>query len=326
MSLLGPVASPFGCTSLRGVDSIIGRSTAMQHLRHQVLRAARVRANVLVTGETGTGKELVASAIHHSSPRQAKRFSSVNCAALPDALLESELFGYARGAFTGAYQSHDGLFKDSDGGTAFLDEVGELSLYAQSKLLRVIEAKEVQRLGDNRSQAIDLRVVAATNRKLEEMVETGQFRKDLFYRLNVVRIHVPPLRDRLEDIPELVVHYLRVLNQEFDVTVERMDTAALHQLTLHSWPGNVRELRNLLEAAYVNCDGPVLHRHDLPDLSPHGIDPAREAGSEKQRLISVLASVNWNKSKAASRLRWSRMTLYRKLAKYGIAGDSPGEA
>jgi two-component system response regulator HydG/two-component system response regulator AtoC len=297
----------------------------MEHLRQQIRRAARVRANVLITGETGTGKELVAGAMHYASPRGTRRFLSVNCAALPDALLESELFGHARGAFTGAYQSRAGLFQDSDGGTAFLDEVGELSLYAQAKLLRVIESKEVQRLGESHSQPIDLRVVAATNRSLEEMVENGQFRKDLFYRLNVVRIQVPPLRERPEDIPALVAHYIRILNSDFGIFMEGMEPAALERLCVHAWPGNVRELRNLLEAAYVNCEGRLIRCNDLPDLASATALRSSNTGSEKQRLISVLASVNWNKSKAAAQLHWSRMTLYRKLAKYGIAGERAAE-
>jgi transcriptional regulator with PAS, ATPase and Fis domain len=297
------------------VEAILGSSRAIARVREQVVRVARFRSNILITGATGTGKELVARAIHQESPRAGHRFVCINCAALPEALFESQLFGHERGAFTGAYQSHAGLLEDGNGGTVFLDEVGELSLFAQAKLLRVIENKEIQRLGDTRSSPVDFRAVAATNRDLERMVHEGQFRSDLFYRLNVARIQIPPLRERKEDLPELVAHYVNVLNQEFGCHVDGVDGEVLRCLAEHSWPGNIRELRNLLESVYVNCAGPVIRKTDLPEHFLSSASPP----SEKQRLISALTSVNWNKSKAALQLRWSRMTLYRKLAKYGLS-------
>ena len=298
-----------------GLRAIVGNSGAMVRLRHEIVQLARVKCNVLITGDTGTGKELVASAIHLESARAPKRFVCVNCAALPDSLFESELFGHERGAFTGAYQARAGLLEESQGGTVFLDEVGELSLFAQAKLLRVIENKEVQRLGETRSNPMDFRVVAATNRDLERMFAAGHFRSDLFYRLNVARIQVPALRDHIDDLPALVAHYMELLNLEFGRRITGIDEAAMECLAAHSWPGNVRELRNLLESIYVNCTGPAIRKSDLPQqLVTHS-----GGDSEKQRLISALASVNWNKSKAARALRWSRMTLYRKLAKYGLS-------
>jgi transcriptional regulator with GAF, ATPase, and Fis domain len=300
----------------RGHHAIIGSSAAMSRLRRQIVLVARVSSNILITGATGTGKELVAWAIHLESARSARKFVCVNCAALPEELFESELFGHERGAFTGAYRSRAGLLEGSDGGTVFLDEVGELSLFAQAKLLRVIENKEVQRLGDTRACPVDFRVLAATNRDLERMVDEGQFRRDLFHRLNVARIHIPPLRERKDDLPELVSHYVAVLNEEFGCNMTGVDSEVLGCLLDYAWLGNVRELRNLLEAAYVNAAGPLITRGDLPEqfLSRSGAP-----SSERQRLISALASVNWNKSKAAVQMRWSRMTLYRKLAKYGIS-------
>ena len=305
---------------------LVGSSAAMSRVRELVARIARTNITVLITGETGTGKELVALALHTSSARSARPFLCLNCAALPDTLLESELFGHERGAFTGAHEARPGLLRGCDGGTLFLDEVGDLSLLAQAKLLRAIEAKEVQRLGATQSRAVDFRVVAATNRPLEAMVEAGTFRKDLFYRLNVARVQVPPLRDRLDDLPSLIRHYVRLLNDEFGTQIEGVEDDALARLLHHDWPGNVRELRNLLEATFVACPAPRIRAIDLPEY----LRPRSRAGTgateERDRLISALVSVNWNKSRAAERLCWSRMTLYRKMAKHGVTDPTREEA
>jgi len=246
----------------------------------------------------------------------------LNCAALPDTLIESELFGYERGAFTGAYEARAGLLRSCDGGTLFLDEVGDLSLQAQAKLLRVIEVKQVPRLGDTRTLPVDFRVVAATNRDLGEMTRDGHFRKDLFYRLNVARIQIPPLRERPDDVAPLIAHCITQLNREFGGAIEGLSPEAARLLQTYSWPGNVRELRNILESAFVTCAGSLIDVHDLPPhLQPPDDQPHRHA-DERQRLLDALSSVNWNKSKAAGLLKWSRMTLYRKLAKYALSHSS----
>ena len=303
------------------LQAIVGMSAAMSAVRAWIARVASSRITVLITGETGTGKELVAAAIHRASPRATNRFLCLNCAALPEALVESELFGHERGAFTGASEARAGLLRSCDGGTLFLDEVGDLSLPSQAKLLRVIESKQVPRLGDSRCSPVDLRIVAATNRDLEALVGEGVFRKDLFYRLNVARIHVPPLRERAEDVPALVTACLRVLNREFGAAIERVSDDAMQRLMHHTWPGNVRELRNILETACVTCTGHEIASSDLPSyLRPAAAPstPAHAGATERDRLLSALVSVQWNKSRAAVLLNWSRMTVYRKLARYGL--------
>ncbi len=302
-----------------GTDTIVGCSAALERVRAWIARVAPTRLPVLITGETGTGKELVAAAIHRASRRASDRFVCLNCAALPDSLIESELFGYERGAFTGAYESRTGLLRSCDGGTLFLDEVGDLSLQAQAKLLRVIEMKQVPRLGDSRTWPVDFRVVAATNRDLGEMTREGLFRRDLFYRLNVARIQIPPLRERPDDVAPLIAHCVAQLNREFTFGIEGLSPEAARLLQTYSWPGNVRELRNILESAFVTCAGSLIGVDDLPPhLQPPDGEP-RSRGDERARLLEALAAVNWNKSKAAGLLKWSRMTLYRKLAKYALS-------
>jgi two-component system response regulator HydG/two-component system response regulator AtoC len=277
--------------------------------------------NVLITGETGTGKELVAQAIHTASPRDEQNFVCVNCAALPDSLVESELFGHARGAFTGAHQRRAGKLKHSDRGTVFLDEVGELSLFAQAKLLRAIETRQIESLGEEAVSRVDFRLVAATNRTLDDQVRQGVFRGDLYYRINVARIHIPPLRERIEDLPCLIAHYLPRLNREFGMEVRDLDPEAFAVLRRYSWPGNVRELRNILETAYLSVEGSYIRTCHLPHsvLETQWVVPARH--SERERLVAALNETNWNKKKAADKMQWSRMTLYRKLAKHGLASN-----
>lgn len=308
----------------QGLAAILGGSPAIESIRNQISRVARASCGVLITGETGTGKELAAAAIHQCGPRANRPFVSINCAALPESLLESELFGYTKGAFTGALQSRAGLLAGSDGGTVFLDEVGDLCLTGQAKLLRALEAKEVRRLGSNLTHSVDFRVVAATNRSLEERVQTGEFRQDLYYRLNVARVHLPPLRDRIEDVPELVAHYIRILNREFSIRIEEVDPGVLECLARYDWPGNIRELRNTLEVGYLNCQPPHLRVQDLPRHFRDRCQPPfpPEGASEETVILSALREVDWNKSKAARKLHWSRMTLYRKLKRYGLA-DRP---
>jgi DNA-binding NtrC family response regulator len=295
---------------------ILGESQCIRDLRARVDRLAAKDCNVLITGESGTGKELVASAIHRQSERQRSRLVCINCAAIPEALVESELFGRERGAFTGADTAQDGKLKAADGGVIFLDEVGDLSLYAQAKILRAVETKEVFRLGSNRAFTVDARIVAATHRNLEEMVQQGLFRQDLFFRLNVGRIHVPPLRERIEDLHIFVKHYLQALNRKVGTSVEGLTDEAWQCVARYAWPGNIRELKNLIESLLVNAVSTKISAEDLPPQFRSGQEPATPA--ERDRLVTALLAANWNKSKAAEQLKWSRMKLYRKMMKYSV--------
>jgi two-component system response regulator HydG/two-component system response regulator AtoC len=299
-------------------SDLLGDSAAMVRLRTLISRIASGDANVLVTGESGTGKELAAARIHRLSPRRNGPFISVNCAAIPDTLLESELFGYQKGAFTGAGPGHEGKFAEADGGTLFLDEIGDLSHYAQAKVLRAIETRRIDRLGGRGDMRVDIRIIAATNRDLEQMAASGHFRQDLFFRLNVIEIHLPPLRDRAEDIPGLIRYYLREFNHRYRHSVQGVEPELLDALQNYAWPGNVRELRNLFEGVYACEDPPsTLSMGHLPCRLQErmlGVKP-----NEKVRLLQALMSTNWNKSRAAKSLNWSRVTLYRKMARYELS-------
>jgi DNA-binding NtrC family response regulator len=302
----------------------VGQCPAIRNLMSCVKRAAASDCNVLITGETGTGKELVAALIHRYSPRRVKPFVCVNCAAIPDTLLESELFGHERGAFTGANSRVPGKFASGDGGTVFLDEIGEMSLCGQSKVLRMIESKEIQRLGSHDSVPVNIRVVAATNKNLEMLVEKNAFRSDLYFRLSVVSISLPPLRERGDDVAHLLHHYVKVLNHKYDRQVQGFTKEALNILTNYVWPGNVRELKNVLESIYVNGARSEIEAVDLPQKILHST-AGYSLSSDRERLTRTLQVCNWNKSKAAEQLNWSRMTIYRKMALYGIkAGSSRG--
>jgi transcriptional regulator with PAS, ATPase and Fis domain len=298
---------------------LLGDSVLMREIKTYIGKVAVTDSTVLITGETGTGKELVAELLHHKSPRQKKPLVCVNCAAIPDTLVESELFGYDRGAFTGAYTAKDGLLKAAAGGTIFFDEIGEMSPYAQAKVLRALECKEVYPVGGNRRVPLDIRILAATNQELEPTAEGATFRADLFFRLNVARIHLPPLRDRKDDLPLLCVHYLQEFNGRFRGAVEGLSEEVWEMFLRYAWPGNVRELKNVLEAAFINrpsrqitcLDLPASFRRrfdDIPNLLP----------DERERVLAALVATNGNKSKAAEKLRCSRMTLYRKMTKYQI--------
>lgn len=300
---------------------LIGESPAARMLRSCIGKVAATDSTVLITGESGTGKELVAELIHRNGPRRHKPWVCINCAALPDGLLESELFGYERGAFTGAHTSYTGKLKLADGGTVFFDEIGDMSLLAQAKVLRTIEGKEIYRLGGRGAIPVNVRVIAATNQELERLVEEGKFRKDLYFRLNVARIQLPPLRERKEDVPLLVEYYLRELNGRFGRKTEGVAEDALEFLFTHDWPGNVRELKYLLEAVFINLNhsSRTIAFADLPEPFRHRLAHARGASSnERDRMLIALFSTHWNKSKAAEKLHWSRMTLYRKMHKHHI--------
>jgi len=298
---------------------MIGESLALQEIRAYIGNIASTDSNLLVTGETGTGKELVAELVHGNSPRAHKPFVCINCAAIPDSLLESELFGYERGSFTGAYSSNKGKLKFGDGGTIFLDEIGDMSPYAQAKILRVVESREVQRLGGRENIPLNVRFIAASNQDLEQSVSENKFRKDLYFRLNVARIHMPPLRERKEDIHSLSDHYIRELNRQFGREVEGFSEESLESLLRYDWPGNIRELKNLLEAILINFHHQRISFMDLPELFRRRLRDAKDLPQdERYPLLSMLISTNWNISKAAQKLHWSRMTVYRKMEKYHI--------
>ncbi|MFN7952237.1 MAG: sigma-54 dependent transcriptional regulator [bacterium] len=317
----------------RGLDNLIGASAAMQSVHAMIRKVAPHKATVLITGESGTGKELVARAIHQLSDRRRGPFVALNCGAIPETLLESELFGHAKGAFTDAYKTKIGRFEEAHGGTLFLDEVGELPLALQSKLLRVLQEEEIRRVGDSRSLMVDTRVVAATHRNLEAEVAAMRFREDLFYRLNVVPILIPPLRERRDDIPVLVHHFLVRANQRLGRAVRGLTPEGLQRLIAHDWRGNVRELENAIERALVMRDAEWLGAEDFPELAS-GDAPGDGAGSDpedlsikrlgrrlEERLIrSALERTGGNRSRAARLLEISHRALLLKIKEYGIAG------
>jgi DNA-binding NtrC family response regulator len=311
--------SPGEARELNGIDRMIGQSAAIREIKRRLAMVAPTESNVLITGETGTGKELIAESLHQNGPRRNKPFIAINCAAIPDALFESELFGYERGAFTGAHQSKDGRLKAADGGTVFLDEIGDMSSYSQSKMLRMIESREVQRIGSHHGSKVDIRIIAATNRNLEKLVADNGFRNDLYFRLAVTSIHLPPLRERKEDLPPLLDYYLHHFNRSSGRSVPALSEQAMDCLLAYDWPGNIRELKNLVEAIFVELPQGEVTVADLPRQFQRRCACMDAVSQEEQdRLVGALLATNWNKSKAASRLRWSRMTLYRKMARYNI--------
>jgi transcriptional regulator with PAS, ATPase and Fis domain len=301
------------------LDALIGSSPALRQLRHYLPKLAASNANVLITGETGTGKERVAEIIHQLGPRKAGAFVCVNCAAIPDALFESEMFGHEAGAFTGALRRFDGKLRLASGGTIFLDEIGEMSLLAQGKMLRVLESREVAPLGAAEAATIDVRFIAATNQDLEPLVQARAFRKDLFYRLNVARVHLQPLRERPEDIPELFDFFVAKFNHELHSGVGPLSPRLLQSFFQYEWPGNVREIRNLVEALFIDPPSGQTDLDHLPESFRRIFERFTvDAVPERERLLAILHQTNWNKKQAALQLNWSRMTLYRKLAKYQI--------
>jgi DNA-binding NtrC family response regulator len=292
-----------------------------------MIRIASSACTVLITGETGTGKELAAEFIHDNSPRRKEPFVCINCAAIPDSLLESELFGHAKGAFTGADSYRDGLFFSADGGTVFLDEIGDMSLCAQAKILRVIEKREVCRVGANRGTQLNIRFMAATNQDLEAMANRGSFRKDLFFRLNVARVHLPPLRERAEDIPSLLFHYCLDFSDKTGSAVPDFSEECLHDMLCYDWPGNIRELKNMVERLFLRDLPQRVEAEDLPPaLRGHRQGITSVSPQERDTLLAALFACKWNKSEAAKKLHWSRMTLYRKIAKYQIGEGSDSDS
>jgi DNA-binding NtrC family response regulator len=308
------------------VCGMIGRSPAMRELFSVINRLAPHARTVLITGETGTGKELVARALHELGPRKQRKLVTVNCSAVVETLFESELFGHVRGAFTGATADKTGVFEAANGGTVFLDETGELPPGAQAKLLRTLENGEVQRVGSVDLRKVDVRVIAATNRRLDGEIAAGRFRADLYYRLNVVEITVPPLRERPEDIPYLTAAFVKKFAKEFSKPISGLTEAAEERLVVWQWPGNVRELRNVIERACLLCEGHLLTEGDLarslserPGLAAPAMADDEPAGPPPSADVvrSALDSTGGNKSLAARRLGISRRALYRLIDKYG---------
>jgi DNA-binding NtrC family response regulator len=307
-------------------DRIIGKSAAMQHVFDLIERLKDCQVDVLLTGESGTGKDLVARTLHYHSERKHRPFVPVNCAAIPEHLLESELFGYVRGAFTDARKDKRGLFVEAQGGSLYLDEIGELPLALQAKLLRVIEDKEVRPLGSTRGEKVDVRILAATNRDLRRAVAEGKFREDLFYRLNVVDIYLPPLRERLEDLP-LLIEYL-IEHSPQSARARRLSAEALRILLNYPWPGNVRELKNVIERALVLCQGEEITETDLPPhltMSKPQVATLEDAflrrrslaDLEREYILLTMERTEENKTQTADILGIDRKTLYRKLDEYG---------
>lgn len=312
---------------------LIGESQAIKKLRAEIERAAPSNARVLIMGENGTGKELVAAQIHSQSPRSKKPFIKINCAAIPVDLIESELFGYEKGAFTGATSSKEGKFELADGGSLLLDEIGDMGLQTQAKLLRALEENEIERLGSKHPIKVDVRVIASTNKNLPEEIRKGKFREDLYYRISVIPIYVPPLRERKDDIPLLANHFLKIFCEENNKPQMRISAQAIQTLMAYDWPGNVRELKNLVERLVIMTDGPEITESSIRDVlaleleaSPEGNLSSKVEAYEKSLIISTLRKFNWNISQAARALGIDRANLHRKIRQLGIKREQDGNS
>ena len=315
---------------------MVGSSAPLNHLREEITLVAPSDASVLITGENGTGKELVARAIHYHSPRRDKPFTEINCAAIPEELIESELFGHERGAFAGAAAQKKGKFELADGGTVFLDEIGDMPVKTQAKVLRLLQEGKFERVGGTRTLEVDVRMVAATNKALEEEIRAGSFREDLFYRLNVVSLKVPPLRERSDDIPSLIGHFLQLFSRREGRQLKMMVPEALALMKQYDWPGNVRELKNIIERLVIMTPGQAIDIAQLPEYIA-GEDESRGLGGgrldgvlernslreareefEKEFIIQKLEEHDWNISKTAESIELERSNLHRKIKNYGI--------
>ena len=318
--------------------AMIGSSEPLRATRELIAKVGPTSARVLITGENGTGKELVARGLHEASPRCDRAFVEVNCAAIPSELIESELFGHVKGSFTGAFADRAGKFEQADGGTLFLDEVGDMALPAQAKLLRVLQEGVVTRIGGSKSIQVDVRVIAATNKDLGLEIAEGRFREDLLYRLNVVEIEVPALRERVADIPELVTHFAEQISIAAGVAGKRFGDDAIHRLQQRSWPGNIRELRNAVERALILAPGKVVTAFDVDRLLPPSdgstVDAPADPGqartfetfkqdAERAFLAGKLRENDWNVSETARALKMPRSNLYKKIERYGLTREKP---
>lgn len=310
---------------------MVGSSPTFMQVLEIIDRVAPLISTVLITGESGTGKELVARAVHAKSPRSQNQFIPINCAAIPENLVESELFGHVKGAFTGAVKDKEGLFKAAEGGTIFLDEILSVPLNLQVKLLRAIEQKEILPVGSTKQQVLDVRIIAATNRNLGQEVEKGNFREDLYYRLNVVGITIPPLRKRVEDIPHLVDHFIKFYNAQLNKNILGVKPEVLNAFMNYAWKGNVRELENAIERSIILCDEDYLTLSHFPHIAPQGRNGSKFDGHlkhsvrkfEQDVILKALKAANNDKAKAAKMLGLSLSSLYRKISELGI--DSPDE-
>ena len=315
---------------------IVGRSYAIRALIDRIEKVAATPARVLITGENGTGKELVARAVHRQSTRAKKPFVEVNCAAIPSELIESELFGHMKGSFTGAVQDRAGKFEQADGGTLFLDEIGDMSLNAQAKVLRVLQDNVLTRIGGSKPIQVDVRVLAATNKNLEEEIATGRFREDLYYRLNVVPLAVPPLRERRDDIPGLIAHFINTLSAREGVSPRTIAPEAVQRLQGLDWPGNVRELRNTIERLLILASGPRITEADVDRLVGRRAGDGASLGNllevqtfeefkhaaERAFLVAKLRQFDWNVSETARALDMPRSNLYKKIERYGLTREN----
>ncbi|MFO7890111.1 MAG: sigma-54 dependent transcriptional regulator [bacterium] len=309
-------------------ENIVGNSQKMLDVISMVSKVAPMDSSVLISGESGTGKELIAHAIHINSKRKNRSFVTINCGAIPEHLQESELFGHIRGSFTGAVRDKVGLFQEANGGTLFLDEIGETALSTQVKLLRFLQDGEIRRVGDNESIMINVRLLVATNKNLEEEIEKDTFREDLFYRINVIPIHMPPLRERKDDVPLLVNHFLEKFKKKTNKKMDGVSSDAMKLLTGHNWPGNVRELENVIERAVILSTHNVITPEDLPDSLYNKKDTLKSSSSfdeectleelNKKYILKILDNYSWNQKKASTILGISTTTLWRKLKSYGI--------
>jgi two-component system, NtrC family, response regulator HydG len=322
---------------MHAFGNIIGKSDAIQQVFRAIEAAATSSATILIRGESGTGKELVAGAIHYNSPLADKPFITVNCSALSESLLESELFGHARGSFTGALRDRIGRFEEATGGTIFLDEIGEVSPFIQVKLLRVLQEREIERVGESRKRKIDIRVIAATHQDLYDRVREGRFREDLYYRLKVFPIQIPPLRKRKEDIPLLVNHFLQVQNNKTGKDIHSLSSSAMRIMMDYSWPGNVRELENAIEHAFVLCHRDQIDIFELPaEIREKDYHPVSEDFSEAQKasakprrklrretLLELLEGCDWNKAEVARRVGLSRTAIWKYMKKWDIPLKQP---
>lgn len=312
-------------------EEMAGGSPAMKRVVDVISKVAPTDSTVLLLGESGTGKELLANTIHRLSPRRDMPFIAINCAALPEQLLESEMFGHVKGSFTGADSDKRGLFEEADGGTIFLDEIGDMALVTQAKLLRVLQNGEIRVVGSAKPKRVDVRVIAATNRNLERAVENLNFREDLYFRLNVIQVRIPPLRERLETLPGLVEHFVNRANAEFNKNIVALDERAQALLRNYTYPGNVRELESIVAHAVIMAEGDVIRAEDLPETVRNGIAPRLALPNfsadsitsindmEAQLIRTALDRLNGNQTEAAKRLGVSRSTLWRKMKEYGIS-------
>ena len=309
---------------------MIGQSPAIQKIFHQIETVAPTDAKVLITGESGTGKELVARAIHLRSNRASQPYIKVNCAAIPETLIESTFFGHRKGSFTGAYRDQTGKFEEANGGTLFLDEIGELPLTAQAKLLNVLQEGEIEKIGFQRPQKVDVRVIAATNKDLQQMIREGKFREDLFHRLNIIHIHLPPLRERKEDIPLLTDFFLKQLSETYNKAIQGIAPAALQLMMQHDWPGNIRMLRHVLEKAVIFSNSPTISAEEIAlalEISSDAEKPTPLTTNlatylenmERQFIYYTMIITGGNKVRAAKLLGIDRATLWRKLKRFGLA-------